>query len=152
MSDALHEFADLAATALADITDPSALQSAADEALASLEQHVNALPSTHRNQGKLIARVLWQLHSGQPRAAECATEEVLNWLRKAMLLAHDGMSASGLLYCGKDIERASAILDWMPSEHRPLAELLRCVIGECERAVIELVVERQHGGMRHAAA
>jgi hypothetical protein len=152
MSDAITEFAHHAALALAEISDPAALVNAADEALASLEQQCGSLHGPHRYAADAVANALYRLRSGQPRAAECATEEVMNWLRKAMLLAHGGMDACGLLYAGRDLERASAIVDWMPSEHRPLAELLRCVIGEVERSVIEMVIERQHGGGHVRAA
>lgn len=144
MTDAIHEFAHLAALALRDITDPDATVHAADEALAALEQHVNSLSRDSRNAGKLIARCLWQLHSKQARC-DCAAGEALSWLRAAVSWTRIGSDVSSVLCAGKDIERAACIIDAMGREHAELRQLLRAVVAATERVVLETVLERQHG-------
>jgi hypothetical protein len=151
MSDALYEFAHLAALALRDITDPDATVHAADEALAALEQHVNSLPRDARNAGKLVARCCWQMRAKQTRC-DCAAGEALSWLRAAIVWTRIGQDVSDVLCAGKDIERASHIIDAMGREHAELRQLLRAVVAATERLVLECVVERVHGGGHVRAA
>lgn len=151
MSDATHEFAHLAALALRDVCDPDATVHAADEALAALEQHVGALGREHRHAGRLVADGLAAMHADSKRIAVSNTEQVLSWLRGALRWARGGWSAGDLLCAGKDVERASGVVDHMPCEQRELKQLLRCVIGAVEREAIEMVVVQTQGSDRHAA-
>lgn len=151
MSDALHEYAHLAALALRDICDPDATLHAADEALAALEQHVNALPREHRQAGKLVALWLGAMHANSKLSAASSTEQALGWLRGALRWARGGWSAGNLVCCGKDIERASGVVDHMPCEQRDLKQLLRCVIDAVEKQAVEMVCEQTQGKNRHAA-
>lgn len=150
--DALHEYAHLAALALRDITDPDATQHAADEALAALEQHCGALRLERRQAGKLVADCLAAMHADSKRVATSSTEQVLSWLRGALRWARGGWSAGNLLCAGKDVERASGVVDHMPCEQRDLKQLLRCVISAVERQAVEMVCEQTHGGGHVRAA
>jgi len=151
MTDALHEFAHLAALALRDITDPDATVHAADEALASLEQHVTALGREYRPAARLVSRALYQLHSGVARNPECLTEEALGWLQCAARWPHMDPGLRGSWNAAKCTERASHVADQLGGNHRELRELTRAVIAAVESVVLECVVEKTNGGQRDAA-
>lgn len=150
MSDALHEFAGLAANALRDITDQDATVHAADEALAALEQHVGSLPREYRSAGKLVARCLWQVGSREQRRIECATEEALTWLICACRWSAMGPTYANGMHVGENLERAAAVIDAMHYELRDLKALLRAVVAETRRALNDAALERQYGGSRAA--
>lgn len=148
--DSITEFAELAGLALADITDPDATQHAADEALASLEHSVPSLPRTHRAQGALISRTLYQMRIGN-EGPPCDTLTVLTYMRTALGYARMG-GVYDLWKAGETTAYALIVVAKMPIEQLELRQLLRCIVGATERAAVELVIERQHGGVSHVAA
>lgn len=150
MTDAITEFAQLAAMALRDITDPDVTQTSADEALAALEQHVTALPREHRCAGKLVGRILWTAHGDPHRTPACTTEVVLTYARTALRWAHMGAAAASLLKCGEEIGYARESVRTMPREHAELRALLKLVVDAVEQACVEVACERLYGG-RNAA-
>lgn len=140
MTDALHEFAHLAALALRDITDPDATVHAADEALAALEHHVTALGRESRYAGKLVARCAYKLHC-RDYSEPCAALVTLTSLCTVMRWAHMSAAAASLMKAGENLAMARANVDGMPRDQHELRRLLLAVANAVELAAVELAVE-----------
>jgi hypothetical protein len=151
MSEAIHDFARLAANALSDITDPAALVNAADDALASLEQQCGSLRGPHRYAADAVANALYRLHSKQPRNPACDIENVVRWLDRACWWGALTPSFENGICVGQNLEHANVVIDGMASGLGALKELLRCTVGEVKRTLNERALERMHGGRRVAA-
>lgn len=155
---ALKEFAQLAALALRDITDPDATQTAADEALAALEQHVGSLGREYRPAARLVARCLWAAHGDPHRLPASTADAVLTYLRSALRWTQASVAAASLLKAGENIALARVLVDELrggsatPRELLPLRQLLRSLTSAVEQACVELACEKMHGGGHVEAA
>lgn len=143
MTDAIADFATLAAHALHDIATGTLV-----DALAAVEHQLGALRREQRHAGQAVARALHRLASGQPMA-HGGVEGVVYACRCAVWWSLQSPTRQTMLEVGRCLERGAVVVDLMRADECVhLRGLLRAVLSEVQRAVV--AADRE--AVRHVAA
>jgi hypothetical protein len=135
MSDALAEFASLAADVLVRLATPHDQDSDVDSALASLEQHVGSLRGEQRSAAQALTRALARRRAGTPDHGVAQPDEALRALRLACWWASLEESRANSINIGRYLECAASAVDKLPATAREVKALLRLVAAAVDLAV-----------------